>query len=70
MNKTDSKLAETKVTIEALLEYEIMSSWWAGLIGFPWFYWVVGTYFAWKTKRKYAKYLYRLKQIQLVLANN
>ncbi len=38
------------------LDYEIRSSWWASWIGWNWGQELAGKYFAWKVKRKYARY--------------
>ena len=49
-----------------ILNYEVRSSWWA-----PWISWaplqeISGRYFAWKVRRKYRRYLYRIKSEQEV----
>lgn len=48
------------------LDYEIRSSWWASWIGWDWGQELSGKYFAWKVKRKYARYKHS-KMIQMKL---
>ncbi len=42
--------------IHNFLGYEIRSSWWASWISWNWGQELLGSYFAWKTRRKYARY--------------
>ncbi len=44
------------MSIEHLMLYEISSSWWARGISNDWLQNLAARYFAWKTKRKYARY--------------
>lgn len=46
----------TEISLSVLLDYEIRSSWWASWIGWNWGQKLSGSYFAWKVKRKYARY--------------
>tara|TARA_R110002033_G_scaffold60171_1_gene110189 strand:+ start:4899 stop:5153 length:255 start_codon:yes stop_codon:yes gene_type:complete len=50
------------------LDYEIRSSWWASWIFFEWGQEISGAYFAWKTKRKYNRYIKTIQR-QLRLRN-
>ena len=43
--------------IQDFLDYEIRSSWWASLVWWKWGQDFAARYFAWKTKRKYNRYL-------------
>lgn len=43
-------------TIVEILDYEIRASWWAHLIGNDRIQDVAARYFAWKVRRKYARY--------------
>ena len=45
------------IKIVDLLDYEINSSAWAGLIDFKWGQDLAGVYFSWKVKRKHRRYL-------------
>ncbi len=45
--------------IEVFAVYEIASSRWAKHVSNPWLQSVTGRYFAWVTRRKYARYIYR-----------
>lgn len=49
------------IPIEAFLEYEIHSAWWAGYISHPVLQDWTGSYFAWKVKRKYRRYQNSIK---------
>jgi hypothetical protein len=42
---------------QIFLDYEIRSSWWAELIWFEWGQNLAASYFVWKVKRKYKRYL-------------
>lgn len=44
--------------ITFFLDYEIKSSWWASWISWNWAQELSAMYFAWKTKRKYSRYLH------------
>ena len=46
----------TDSSLSVFLDYEIRSSCWAGWIGWNWGQEISGKYFAWKVKRKYARY--------------
>lgn len=49
--------SERKVApLEDFLDYEVRSSWWASWIGWDWGQELAGSYFAWKTRRKYTRY--------------
>ena len=45
------------MTIRDFLDYEIRSSWWASFIWWNWGRNLAGMWFAWKTKRKYSRYI-------------
>ncbi|HLS11782.1 MAG TPA: hypothetical protein VK050_06435 [Flavobacteriaceae bacterium] len=45
-----------------LIDYEISSSWWAGAVKIGWMQRLSGKYFAWKTIRKYKRYLYAIER--------
>jgi hypothetical protein len=46
--------------LREVLLYEIYSSWWAPLIGFPWLQELASSYFIWKARRKWTRYQARL----------
>lgn len=52
---------ETLVALYDFCEYEVMSSWFAKYISNSTIQEWLGSYFAWKTKRKYSRYLYQLE---------
>ncbi len=39
-----------------ILYYEVHASWWAPWLFCDWMHTLAGKYFAWKVKRKYARY--------------
>lgn len=43
-------------SLRALLEYEVKSSWWAGWLPSEAMQDAAATYYAWKVKRKYARF--------------
>ena len=45
-----------KLSMIALLDYEVRSSWWAKYISWGWGQTLSSNYFAWKVGRKYAAY--------------
>lgn len=45
-----------QLTQEAILHYEVKSSWWAGKISNPILQQLSAKYFAWKVNRKYKRY--------------
>ena len=45
------------MTIVDFLDYEVRSSWWAHRLRWSWAYALAARYFAWKTNRKYGRYL-------------
>ena len=45
-----------------LLDYEIRASWWAAWVSWPPLQEIVSQYFAWKTRRKYNRYVTSLKE--------
>ena len=53
-NLAKPMLADSSLSV--FLDYEIRSSWWASWIGWNWGRELSGKYFAWKTRRKYARY--------------
>ena len=53
-NNANRMLADSSLSV--FLDYEIRSSWWASWIGWSWGQELSGRYFAWKVKRKYARY--------------
>jgi len=55
------------IPIRNILDYEIRSSWWASIISWAWLQNISATYFAWKTKTKYARYEMN-KAIQNILS--
>ena len=59
-------LENDKNNISDYLDYEIRSSWWACWIGWDWGQAIAGKYFAWKTKRKYARYKYSKRLEKLI----
>lgn len=61
-SKNNAKQNETeqpKLTILDFLHYEIKSHWLAPKIKWAWLNKLFGKYFAWKTKRKFGRYLSR-----------
>ena len=52
---------ETLVVLFDFCEYEVTSSWFAKYISNPTIQEWLGSYFAWKAKRKYNRYLHYLK---------
>lgn len=44
------------LTTKQALDYEIRSSWWASWIWWSWGQELAGSYFAWKTAKKMARY--------------
>jgi hypothetical protein len=52
----DASMHSLEGSIHYFLDYEIRSSWWASWIGWNWLQELSGKYFAWKVKRKYARY--------------
>ena len=62
-HQTGKLLYEVKDdTLQLLLDYEIRSSWWADLIWWKWGQELTGSYFAWKVKKKYNRYLIHKKE--------
>lgn len=54
---------ESIVSIRVFIEYEVGSSWWASWLRWEWARELAGMYFAWKTARKYSRYLqHKLKE--------
>lgn len=47
-----------QISIQEILDYEVRSSWWSNLLGIECLRVLAARYFAWKTRRKYARYLY------------
>ena len=47
---------QEQITQREILLYEISASWWAGFIGATWGRELGAKYFAWKVRRKYARY--------------
>ncbi len=45
------------MNLKQFLDYEVRSSWWAGLIWWEWGQNLAASYFVWKTKRKFNRYL-------------
>lgn len=45
------------MNIADFLDYEIRSSWWAEYVWWGWGQELTASYFAWKVKRKYARYI-------------
>jgi hypothetical protein len=52
----DASMHSLERSIHYFLDYEIRSSWWASWIGWNWLQELSGKYFAWKVRRKYARY--------------
>lgn len=46
---------------EDILHYEVASSWWAGFISSDLGHTLVGKYYAWKVRRKFARYERHMK---------
>jgi hypothetical protein len=44
------------IPLRMILDYEIRSSWWVGLVSWEWGQELSVKYFVWKTKRKYVRY--------------
>ena len=53
----DSIVIRDTITMMQALDYELKSSLWASWISINWMQEISGFYFAWKTKRKYNRYL-------------
>jgi len=69
----DGKFSKQIPNIKPLsifLDYEISSSWWASWIGWNWGQELAGKYFAWKVKRKYARYKQRKAVEELITILN
>lgn len=72
MENTETKLTEkealhiggaiSRLSMQEVLNYEIHSHWLASWIGFEWGQELLGTYFAWKVRRKYNRYLVSLEE--------
>ena len=45
------------MTIRDFLDYEIRASWWGWMIWWGWGQNLAARYFAWKTQRKYSRYI-------------
>ena len=45
-----------------VLDYEVQSSWWASWVWWSWGRNLAGSYFAWKVKRKYGRYLISMNE--------
>jgi len=56
-----------RLSIQEVLNYEIHSHWLASCVGFPSGQYLMGTYFAWKVRRKYNRYLISLEERNRVL---
>jgi hypothetical protein len=54
--KTTAQHAANVSEIQGFCEYEIAASLWAKHLSLPWAQRLAGKYFAWKTRRKYARY--------------
>lgn len=54
------------ITMYEALTYEIESSWWAGSISWPWLQMIISSYFAWKVRKKYARYQFNLINKELI----
>lgn len=55
-----------RITMGQTLKYEVQSSWWAGLISWPWLQQIASKYFAWKVRKKYKIYTLNLINKQLI----
>lgn len=51
----------TNIPIQEFLEYEVRSSWWARDVFWGWGQDLTARYFAWKTRKKYARYINSLE---------
>ncbi len=56
------------VTLRDILLYEVRSSWWAHWIGWAPLQSLAGSYFAWKARRKYARWQRSLEEAERVQA--
>lgn len=54
------------VSQEDILFYEVGASWWSGLVGNSFLQNLASSYFAWKVKRKYKRYLYMMHRKALI----
>ena len=60
-------------SMRRILDYEIMSSWWASWVGIGVLQTLAGRWFAWKTKRKYKMFefaLERKKHVSTIVRDN
>ena len=55
--------------IKIFLDYEIRSSWFAEYISWKWLQEISARYFAWKTSRKYERYVFANEREQRILNN-
>lgn len=61
-----SVLSPVHLPIKVFLDYEIHSSKWASFVSWNWMQELSGRYFAWKVKRKYARYqLSKAREFQI-----
>ena len=49
------------ISLSDILEYEIRSGYFAQFVWFEWGQELIGSYFAWKTTRKYSRYMKSLE---------
>lgn len=59
-----------KNNMNTFLTYEVHSSWWAGYVRSEWGRELAATYFAWKVKRKYGRYLLSQHRRKMILKSH